>query len=122
MEGDDDRADMVAARNLVRHHSAIHHVNDIRLKLSDGSADLISEPIVHQGAFLPSIHKQNAHLQAYGTQTLDLFFHENTPAGERRRRVHVCDGQDSHGTGLKISHWAAPRPLSMDDGVRKLDF
>src|SRR6266851_575750 len=110
MEGDRHRAGMVAAHDLVRHHPAIHHVNDIRLKLSDSSADLISEPIIHQGAFFPSIDKQNAHLQAYGTQALDLFFHENTPAGERRRRVHICDSQDSHRAGLETSHRAAPPP------------
>src|SRR5947207_10665128 len=96
MKGHDCWADMVTAHNLVRHNPAIHHVNCIGLELGDGPADLAPQPIVRRGSFCLTIDEQYTHVQADRAQALDLFSHKDTPAWERRRRVNICDGQDSH--------------------------
>jgi hypothetical protein len=76
---------MVTARNLVRHHAAVHYVNDIRFELGDCALNRVSQPmIVNQRSFAPTIHKQDAHLQTGGTQTFDLLLHKDTLAGKRR--------------------------------------
>ena len=111
MEGHHERADVVTAHDLVRHHSAIHHVNCLGLELGDGIVDFAPQPIVRRGSLGLSIDKQNAHVQADSAQTLDLFLHKDTPGWERRRWVNICDGQDSHSEGpWKLLTWARPCP------------
>ena len=111
MEGHHDRADMMSARDLVRHHPAVHHVNCLGLELGDGPVDFAPQPIVRRGSLGPAIDEQNADVQADGAQAPDLFLHKDAPARERRRRVNICDGQDSHSEGRwKLLIRARPGP------------
>src|SRR2546425_929969 len=91
---------MVTAHDLVRHYPAIHHMYYIGIEFGDGAADLAPQPIVRHGTLSSPIDKQNPHLQTNRAQALDLFLHKDTPAWERRRRVNICYGQDSHTVGM----------------------
>src|SRR5436190_22542380 len=96
MESHHDRAEMAAADDLIGHHAAIHHVNYIGVKFSDGVADFALKSVIDCRAFLPPIDKQNAHFHATRTKSFDLLLHEHAPAGEAFSGINIGYGEYSH--------------------------
>ncbi|HWO41248.1 MAG TPA: hypothetical protein VNO43_05540 [Candidatus Eisenbacteria bacterium] len=81
---------------LRRHDAAVHGVNHIGAKPERSIAYSSSQPQVafHSGG--KTINKQDAHLQADPTKTLDLLFHEHASFGRIGRRIHIGHGEKAH--------------------------